>query len=215
MVSEETKQMLTPIALETPLLLVLALRDLIQRWSYSVTGYNPMFARYVFLFVFIAAAFVTAFLFLFVQLNAQSAVAGKRFLVGHVYDRRGLAESIQLELGEYSEIGRVKSESGEEWLVYAVWRIHKNTRVVDYVLLTRERLEDVLTAASSWNVYVGGWWARAQVYPVTLLKAESEIIDVLRQDAGLEPGAPVYFVRDCPGLITRKLRSEVDKHEGA
>jgi len=214
MVSEETKQMLTPILLETPLLLVLALRDLIQQWSYSVTGYNPVFARYVFLFIFIAAAFVTAFLFIFVQMNAYSEVAGKRYLVGHAYDRRGLAEAVQLELGEYTEIGKIRSEDGTEWLVYVVWRVHKSTRVADYVLLTRERLEDALTAASQWNIYVSGWFAKAQVYPVTLLRAESQIVDVLRQDAGLEPNVPVYFLRDYPGRITKKLKEEVHANVG-
>ena len=211
MVSETTKQMITPILLESPLLAVLVLRDWIQQYAYRVAWYNPELARLIFIFVVIAAGFVTGFLALLVMYNAQSAVAGRRFLVGFVYDRRGLAEPVQLMLGEYSEIGKIRGDNGDEWLVYAVWRVHKSTRVVDYVLLTKERLEDALTAASQWDVYASGWFARAQVYPVSLLKAESQVIDVLRQDAGLDPGVPVFYLRDYPGRITRKLQGEVNR----
>ena len=211
MVSETTKQMITPILLESPLLAVLVLRDWIQQYAYRVAWYNPELARLIFIFVVIAAGFVTGFLALLVMYGAQKAVAGKRFLVGFVYDRRGLAQPIQLELGEYSEIGKVRSDSGEEWLVYAVWRMEKDTRVIDYVLLTKERLEDALSAASVWDVFAGGWYAKAQAYPVTLLRAEAELIDVFREDAGLPPNVPVYFLRDYPGRLTKKLQEEVNK----
>ena len=210
-VSEETKQMLTPILLEAPLLGVIIARDVIVRSLYVASGYNYQLARTLWIVVVVFAGVATGMLFMLVKLNAYGAVSGKRFLVGHVYDRRGLAEPIQLELGEYSEIGKVRNENGEEWLVYAVWRLEKNTRVIDYVLLTRERLEDALAAASVWTVWIAGWFAKAQAYPVTLLRAESQVIDVLREDAGLPQGVNVYYLRDYPGRLTKKLQEEVAK----
>jgi hypothetical protein len=206
MVSEEAKQLLTPILLETPILIVIALRDILMLYLLRVTNYNLQMARILYIVIFIMAGVLTGFLFLMVQINAQREVSGKRFLVGIKYNRNGIGKRIQKELGIYSFISKINHD-GVEYHVYAVWKKAKGAwprKIIDYILLIDKTIEEALNAASTWNVYVAGWWAPAQVYPVTLFELEGKAIDVIREAAKLDQRVPIYVIRDYPGRIVKE-----------
>lgn len=206
-ISEETKQLLTPIMLEIPILLVIGIRDWLMIYLFQATGYNMQMAKILYIVIFIMAGVLTGFLFLMVQINAQREVSGKRFLVGIKYNRNGIGRKMQKELGIYSFVSKINHD-GVEYYVYAVWKKAKGTKgmqpIIDYILLIDKTIEEALNAASTWNVYVAGWWAPAQVYPVTLFELEGKAIDVIREEAGLDQRVPIYIIRDYPGRIVRE-----------
>ena len=201
MVSEATKQFFTPIMLEMPILLVALLKDQI---IYMLVQYTYSFetARMLYVIIFIMAGLLTGFMALIVQINAQKAVAGKRFLVGIVYDRNGIGKRIQKELGVYSFMGEIKY-NGDLLYAYAVWKIVKKEKVIDYIIILDRPIEKAFNAASRMNVYVAGWYAKAQTYPVSMLKMDGKAIDVLKEKVNLDQRVDIYVIRDYPGRISK------------
>ena len=198
---------LAPFLLMAPVLAMAFLRDWLYAYYLRVT-WNPNTARLLLNVSFAVAFGAVGLVFMALYLVALGKVSGRRYIVGHVYDRRGLAESITLQLGEYSYIGEVE-DNGEKWYLYVVWKTEKETRVADYILLSPERLEDALSSASQWEIEsTGGMFVTGQVYPVTLLKAETNAIDVFREEVGLSPSVPIYFLRDYPGRIAKHVQDE-------
>ena len=191
------KQNLVFLILESPVLVYILLGRIV--YVQLLPSLGPVGAYIVYWLGFAFVGLLTLILFVAVRQSALSSVAGRRFLVGHVYDSTGKAEPIQLQLGEYSEIGETRDGAR----VYAVWTVEDGERVVDYVLVCPrgKELSDVLSASSVWTVEAGWWFADAQVYPVTLYKPSTEAADVLRQEAKLEQSVPVYLIRDAPGLV--------------
>jgi len=154
----------------------------------------------------------TAVLYLLTKLSASSKVSGKRFLVGVAYEENGIADYVELPLGEYTllaedireiKIGdeslKFEFEDGKGFNVYGVYE--EDSDKISYILITVGDIEDVLNVASVWDVEAGWWYAKAQVYPVSLLKTNLKAIDVKRLDEDLDPSIPIYIVRDSPGFV--------------
>ena len=199
MVSDEVKQLFTPILLESPLIMVIILRDALILYFLRFTN-NLQMARILYVIVIIIAGVITGFLFMMIQIQAQKEVAGKRFLVGFYYDKNGIGKRLQKTLGIYSYLGEIRY-NGDTFYTYAVWKQVKGEKVIDYVLLMDKPIEKALAAASNWTVYVAGWYATAQSYPVSMLKMDSKAIDVIRERAGLDQRVDVFVLRDYPGRI--------------
>lgn len=200
--NETLKSTLVGYLLTAPLLFVVIIAPFLRQYVLKLTYYNVPATNLVMTLILVVGGIGCGVMYMLVTFLAQNAVAGKRFLVGHVYDRKGQAREIRLQLGEYSLISRV--EGG--WYMYVVWRNKNNRKVADYVLLTQKKMEDVLAASSEWEISAAGWFAKAQVYPVTLLEAYSAVIDVMRELANVSGSVPVYYLRDAPGLVISKER---------
>lgn len=201
---------MAPLLLMAPPYAIMLLRDRLYRYYFQLTFSRAtavLLLNLTFGFSFVAVGLI----FMALYLTALGKVSGQRYIVGHVYDRRGLAESITLQLGEYSYVGEVE-DGGERWHLYIVWKTMGETRVADYALLSPEKLEDALSSASQWGIEsTGGLFVTGQVYPVTLLRAEASAVDVFREEAGLDPSVPIYYLRDYPGRIAKHVQSEARK----
>jgi len=202
------KSTITVVLIEMPVLLVLIFQNQLASYLLKVAGYNPYLARVLFMLVFAFSGLASGILYLVVQFHAQSQVVGKRFLVGHAYDLRGIAKPVKLEIAEFSLLKKLKYK-GKDYFLYAIWKVKKDTRICSFLLITPTELEEALSASSRWEIPAGFWFSKATVYPVTLMKLEGKAIDVFREYVGLDPSIDVYFMRDFPALITEETEARI------
>ena len=185
------------ILLESPILSVLLLKDILIIKLYTLTAGNIFLTRILFYMSFVIMSMITLFLFLIIHWNAQASVGGKQFLVGHVYKRNQIAEDLQLEFGEHTELADfVVQINGKKqtWYTYVVWKTVEEERVADYILLSPIPLREALTAASKWIIATKGWWATAEgCYPVTLFELDGKTADIIRERYKLSSEVPVSY----------------------
>jgi len=209
---EMTKMILMIILLESPLFSFLLLKDFLVIQLYKFTAGNVFMTRVLFFLVFIIIAMVTGFMFIIVHWSAQASVGGKQFLVGHVYKRNQIAEDLQLEFGERTELPELTVKingKSQTWYPYVIWKMKEEERIANYVLLSPVPIQEALIATSKWTIATQGWWAEAEgCYPVTLFELEGKAVDVIREKYKLPAEIPIYVLRDYPGRIKVDLIEE-------
>ena len=206
------KMILMILMLESPLLSIILLKDLLIFQLYKITAGNIFLTRLLFYFSVVVMALVTLIMFLAIHWSAQASVGGKQFLVGHVYKRNQIAEDLQLEFGEHTELADFVVQingKNQTWYTYVIWKTVENERVADYILLSPVPLREALTASSKWTVVTKGWWAEAEgCYPVTLFELDGKTADIIRERYKLSSEVPIFVLRDYPGRIKFDLVEE-------
>jgi len=199
----KVKELAVSYLLTAPLLIIVTLAPFLRQNILRMTYYNVPATNLIMGILLVTGGIGCGVLYMVITLNAQKAVSGRRFLVGVVYERDGVGREFQVELGTYSFIKTIEYD-GTNYHIYAVWKIEKGKRVIDYVLLIDKLIEEALSAASEWEIYIAGWYATAQVYPVTALKMYGNAIDVIRESVKLDQRVDIYLLRDYPGRLGGK-----------
>ena len=198
------RQNLVFVILETPPILYLALAYHIQ--MLLAAEFGPRAAYAFFWVLFAVVGMLTLFVAFGFRQSGLSYVAGREFLVGYKRRFDKHADDIQLELGPHAkldvevddpdiEIGGVRMGDVEFYTVYG------NKDVINYVLISPGPLGKVLDTADKTYIDAGWWIVKGKAYHVVLYEPETRVVDVMRQQLGLEQSVPVYIIREAPGLL--------------